>query len=121
MRPLVAKSNVAENKIPITVLVMPKPIAARIVLLNERLSCNADSPGRTRRATTRIVPTTFMESTIVVATSKSKAIDKLLVGMPITRESSSSKTKDKSSLRRKPRNRITWRQAKLQLTNQLHL
>ncbi len=102
--PLVAISNVAENRMPSTVLIMLKPTAARIVFLNERLSCSADSPGRTRSATTKTVPITFIESTIVVATSKSKASDSVLVGMPITRESSSSKTRDRSSLRKNPKN-----------------
>ncbi len=102
-------SYVDENRMPNMVLVMLRLTAARIVFLNDRLSCSAESPGRTRSATTRIVPMTFMESTIVVATSRSKVSDRVFVGIPMTRESSSSKTKDRSSLRKNPMNSRTIR------------
>ncbi len=102
--PPVAMGIIAEIIMPSTVLVMLKPMAASIVFLNDRLSFNAESPGMTRSATTRIVPITFIESTMVIATNMSKAIESVLVGIPITRDSSSSKTIANISLRKMPTN-----------------
>ena len=69
--------------------------------MNEKFNFRAQSPGMTRSATTRMVPITFMDKTIVMAISRSKITFSCLVGMPSIRESSSSKTIDKSSLRKK--------------------
>jgi len=98
IKPPVATSTNEDSRIPSTVLTTLKPTDAINVLLKDILSCKAESPGSTKRATTRIIPITLIEMTIVAAANKSKMKDNLVVGTPITRESSSSKTIDKSSL-----------------------
>ena len=65
------------------ILIIPKSIAINVVFLNERFSCKADKPGNTKRAITRITPTTFIESTIVIATNKSNANESERMGVPI--------------------------------------
>lgn len=105
--PAGANLNTAEKIVPSKVLNTLKPIAVIIVLLKDKFSFNAQSPGNTNSATTRIVPMTLMDNTIVMATSKSKIIDKRLVGTPIIRESSSSKTIDNNSRLKIPTNNNT--------------
>jgi len=97
--PAVTTLNIADIRIPMIVLIVLKRIVAIRVFLKERLSFRAHMPGITKRATTSMVPITFIDKTMVMAVRRSKIIVKRFVGMPFIFESSSSKIMARSSLR----------------------
>ena len=105
--PAVAILNTAEKKMPTVVLTILKATPLIRVFLKDRFNFKAQSPGITISATTRIVPITFMDNTIVMATSRSNTIDNFYIGIPIILESSSSKTIDSNSLLKSPMNPTT--------------
>ena len=107
MMPAVIMLDIAETIMPVVVLMVLKSAVVSRVFLKERFSFRAHKPGITRSATTRIVPITFMDSTMVMAVSRSKSIVSLFVGMPLIFESSSSKIMERSSRRKKPMNSST--------------
>jgi len=72
MMPAVTTLNIAEMIMPVVVLRVLKRAVDRRVFLKERFSFRAHMPGITSRATTRIVPITLIDNTIVMAVSRSK-------------------------------------------------
>ena len=96
--PLVATAYIADRDIPMNMLKILNIIEANVVFLKDRLSCRAVILGRTIKATTSIVPITFIERTIVVAINISNIIDNKLTGIPDNLADSSSKVIDINSL-----------------------
>ena len=88
----------ADRNTPTNKLLVPKNTDAKTVFLKESFNCKAVNPGKTKRDVTRIIPTTFIERTIVIATNTSKIVDINKTGIPISLEASSSNVIDNNSL-----------------------